>query len=308
MAFSVKGKTAIITGAGSGINLSFASLLLSNGCNVLFADLKLRPEAEAVVNEFSNPTNADHGEAIFQETDVTEWKQLELMFSVAEARYGAIDIVVPGAGVYEPNWSSFWHPPGTAESTDPIDGNHYKMLDINITHPIRVTQLAVAHFLKRKQPGSIVHISSVAGQRSSSPTPLYNASKHAISSFVRSLARLEKRFRIRVTAVAPGLIKTPLWTESPEKLKNLSEADGDEWATPEEVALAMLDLIEKDECAAGKITGGTILEVGKDQTRLVAEVNDPGPSGRGHTARGIPKVAEGILDAMAVDGWGIPNN
>jgi 3-hydroxybutyrate dehydrogenase len=64
--------------------------------------LKLRQEAEAVVKEFTNPTNVDHGKAIFQETDVTEWKQLELMFSVAEARYGAIDIVVPGAGVYEP--------------------------------------------------------------------------------------------------------------------------------------------------------------------------------------------------------------
>lgn len=54
------------------------------------------------MNEFANPTNADHGKAIFQETDVTEWKQLERMFSVAEACYGAIDIVVPGAGVYEP--------------------------------------------------------------------------------------------------------------------------------------------------------------------------------------------------------------
>jgi 3-hydroxybutyrate dehydrogenase len=97
---------------------------------------------------------------------------------------------------------------------DPIDGNHYKMLDINITHPIRVTQLAIAHFLNKKQLGSIVHISSVAGQRSASPTPLYNASKHAISGFVRSLRGLEKRFGIRVSAVAPGLIKTPLWTEA----------------------------------------------------------------------------------------------
>jgi 3-hydroxybutyrate dehydrogenase len=70
----------------------------------------------------------------------------------------------------------------------------------------------------------------------------------------------------------------------------------------------MLDLIEKDECAAGKIAGGTILEVGKDQTRLVAEVNDPGPSGLGHTARGIPKATEGILDSMAVEGWGKPKN
>jgi 3-hydroxybutyrate dehydrogenase len=70
----------------------------------------------------------------------------------------------------------------------------------------------------------------------------------------------------------------------------------------------MLDLIEKDVCTAGKIAGGTILEVGKDQTRLVAEVNDPGPSGPGHTARGIPKAIEGILDSMAVEGWGKPKN
>ena len=85
-----------------GINLSFASLLLSKGCNVLFADLKLRPEAEAVLNKYANPTTADHGKAVFQKTDVTEWKQLEILFPVAEAHYGAIDIVVPGAGVYEP--------------------------------------------------------------------------------------------------------------------------------------------------------------------------------------------------------------
>lgn len=85
-----------------GINLSFASLLLSKGCNVLFADLKLRPEAEIVVNEHANSAKAELGKAAFQETDVTEWKQLERMFSVAESHFGAVDIVVPGAGVYEP--------------------------------------------------------------------------------------------------------------------------------------------------------------------------------------------------------------
>lgn len=66
----------------------------------------------------------------------------------------------------------------------------------------------------------------------------------------------------------------------------------------------MLDLIEKDECSAGKIAGGTILEVGKEQTRLVAELNDPGPSGRGHSAKGIPQAMERLLDSMAVPGWG----
>lgn len=66
----------------------------------------------------------------------------------------------------------------------------------------------------------------------------------------------------------------------------------------------MLDLVEKDECAAGKIAGGTILEVGKDQTRLVGEFNDPGPSGPGHTASGIPQVMAERMDFMAAGGWG----
>jgi 3-hydroxybutyrate dehydrogenase len=70
----------------------------------------------------------------------------------------------------------------------------------------------------------------------------------------------------------------------------------------------MLDLIEKDECTAGKIAGGTVLEVGKDQTRLVAEVNDPGPSGPGHTATGIPKAMGEVLNSMAVEGWGQVKN
>lgn len=69
---------------------------------MLFADLKLRPEAEQVVKEHTNPSNAGLGKAAFQETDVTEWKHLERMFFVAESRFGSIDIVVPGAGVYEP--------------------------------------------------------------------------------------------------------------------------------------------------------------------------------------------------------------
>lgn len=78
----------------------------------------------------------------------------------------------------------------------------------------------------------------------------------------------------------------------------------DEWATPEEVALAMLDLIEKNECAAGPIVGGTVLEVGKDQTRLVQPLNDPGPSGAGHTVHGNAKAADEIITSELKPGWG----
>ena len=107
-----------------------------------------------------------------------------------------------------------------------------------------------------------------------------------------------------MTAVAPGVIKTPLWTEAPEKLKNVKTEEGDEWATPEEVALAMLDLVEKDECVAGRIEGGSILEVGKEQVRLVRERMDPGPSGAGHSVSGNERAAEEAFELLKVEGWG----
>jgi 3-hydroxybutyrate dehydrogenase len=68
----------------------------------------------------------------------------------------------------------------------------------------------------------------------------------------------------------------------------------------------MLELIEKNECSAGKIEGGTILEVGKEQMRLVHERNDPGPSGPGHTVHGNARAAEEIFDSVLKTGWGNP--
>lgn len=65
---------------------------------MLIADLALRPEAKALVETYSTGSPR----AIFQETDVCEWLQLERMFEVAEREFGEIDIVCPGAGVYEP--------------------------------------------------------------------------------------------------------------------------------------------------------------------------------------------------------------
>lgn len=101
MSHSIKFKTAIVTGAGSGINLAFAQRLLEGGCNVLFADISLRPEAQKVVNAHTHP-QASLGRAVFQETDVRDWKQLERMFERAEVEFGDVQIVCPGAGVYEP--------------------------------------------------------------------------------------------------------------------------------------------------------------------------------------------------------------
>ena len=128
MALSLAGKTAIVTGAGSGsslflksgasmasqqlhrqtltnynlgINLSFARALLHKKCNDLFAGLALRPEAQELVSSHANHSQSP-AKAVFQKTDVRDWQQLERMFHVASQELGGADIVCPGAGVYEP--------------------------------------------------------------------------------------------------------------------------------------------------------------------------------------------------------------
>jgi len=86
--FSVDGKSAIITGAGSGINYSFAKLLLEKNCNVVIADLALRPEAQKLIDEYTTQPRA-----VFVKTDVVMWDQLTNMFDVAEKEFGGADIV-----------------------------------------------------------------------------------------------------------------------------------------------------------------------------------------------------------------------
>ncbi|KAI9151236.1 putative nad-dependent 15-hydroxyprostaglandin dehydrogenase protein [Paramyrothecium foliicola] len=315
--FSVSGKTAIITGAGSGINLCFAELLLSHNCNVIFADLALRPEALELVARYEDKTKLPR--AVFVQTDVTSWSALSHVLDVALTEFGDFDIVCPGAGVYEPHWSNFWHPPGSAQSKDGAADGHYALLDINLTHPIRMTQIALSQWLHpRNVPGSpfpvpapasihnpkrVVHISSIAGQLPVFRAPLYGASKFAISGFVRCLHALDPKVGIRVNAVAPGVVRTPLWTEHPEKLVNLN-SEQDSWVTPEEVAEAMLKLVVDD-----KFVGGAILEVGKNNVREVQVLNDPGPDfkspDKGHSNSNSAKGDEMVWDWLSDESiWG----
>ncbi|KAL8725019.1 MAG: hypothetical protein Q9166_007618 [cf. Caloplaca sp. 2 TL-2023] len=365
MAASLAGKTAIVTGAGSGINFAFARLLLRKHCNVVFADLALRPEAKEVVAAHSLPSRSS-ARAVFQQTDVRDWPQLEGVFHTADKEFGGADIVCPGAGVYEPPFSSFWHPPGSPSSRDPPESSRYALLDINLTHPIRTTQLAIAHFLSRRRSSStstspassqeptptsatqvslsnptarplshIVHISSIAGQVTPLLAPLYNASKHGISGFVRTLAPLDSHHGIRVTAVAPGVIDTPLWRDNPEKLRLVDDREGgDEWVSADDVAEVMGTLvgdggkegIEVVSSAAGsmggggtglssgdsregkrmvKIEGGLILEVSKGRVRKVEQFNDEGPRGAGNTVGKMGIVDKEILEMLGGGGWGV---
>jgi 3-hydroxybutyrate dehydrogenase len=114
----------------------------------------------------------------------------------------------------------------------------------------------------------VILISSIAAQLPILPIPLYAASKAAISSFARSMAELEPKFGIRVNAVAPGLVKTPIWNE--EELSWVDEGL-DTWVKRERVAGVMLECVE-----GGEYVGGTVVEVAAEVVRRVGVLNDPG--------------------------------
>lgn len=309
-------RTAFITGAGSGINFCLASLLLSRGTSVLIADLALRPEAEKLLTQYSGAQSTSSPKALFHQTDVRSWTSLESAFSAAISALGHVDLVVPGAGVWEPHWSNFWRPPGTTESKDAPDGDRYASIDINLTHPIRLTQLAIAHFLSTSSSrqkgngpiGTVLLCSSIAGQVTPIPFAIYNATKHGISGFTRSLAKLEEQRGIRVVAVAPGIVKTPLWTENPEKLRIVDEEKGDVWVTAEETAEVMASMVENDEVVVGEnkvlIKGGTIVETSRQSIREVKQFMDEGPFGKAGNSASQLGLAEDETWSLLDENWG----
>lgn len=188
------GNIALITGGGSGICLAFAKILHASGCKLVLADLALHSTAQQWISSL----DADGQERVlFHRTDVTDWSQLENAFDICEERLGGVPkIVVPGAGVYEPSSNTFWE--------DCDRDSRYKVLDIDLVHPIKMTRIAVRRLVNAKQTGTIIHVSSIAGQRSTIVTPLYTAAKHGVNSIIRGMAPLEDLAGIKVVGVAPG--------------------------------------------------------------------------------------------------------
>lgn len=121
--------------------------------------------------------------AIYKKTDVSNPASLRQLFEFTRKETGKeADIVVPNAGVYEPEWSSFWG----EEREEGIDGSqglekdvtgsmvvgggYYKSMRVNLSHPMFATRLAIEGFLREKKEGRVVCVSSIAAQSESSPS------------------------------------------------------------------------------------------------------------------------------------------
>ncbi|RDW81581.1 uncharacterized protein DSM5745_05138 [Aspergillus mulundensis] len=245
-AFPVHNAIAVVTGGGSGIGLAFSKLLQTKGARVLIADLRLSSEAESWISTYNTG-----GQVVFQHCDVTNWAHLESLPDKAKELWGFVpDIWVPGAGIFEPPWSHFFLDSDASRSSN---DSHYASVSINIEHPIRLTRIAIRAILSENKRGVVLNIASNAGLGYYYPIPLYVATKHAIVAFTRSLAPLEAEEGIKVVAICPGGVRTPLLT--PELRDQFGVSD-ENLLLPADVAAAMLELVE-----SATYTGGSIAQI-----------------------------------------------
>jgi NADP-dependent 3-hydroxy acid dehydrogenase YdfG len=183
------GKTAIVTGASSGIGEATARLLAGEGCNVVLAARR---------EDRLNSLAAELGEgALAVPTDVTDPAACAALVARAFERFGDLDILVNNAGVG-------LH--GSVPEGDPEDWR--RMFDVNVLGVLYTTRAAVRHMLHRGS-GDVVFVSSLAGRRvPRADATVYAATKHAITAVAEGL-RLDVHDKgIRVINVEPGLVRT----------------------------------------------------------------------------------------------------
>jgi 3-hydroxybutyrate dehydrogenase len=274
----------------------------------MIGDINLRPEARALLAQYppgpgrpgDTAAGAGPPAALFQETNVRSWPHLNALWHRALTAFPHVDIVVPGAGLFEPLSSSFWNAPRTATnpsspSLDAADADpgSYAVIDINLVHPARMSQLAIGHWSRRRRPGTLVHVSSVAGHTAGIGTPLYFATKHGVTALVRSLGDLKETMGVRVGAVAPGGVATPMMLEHPAAESYLAGGGREMLLEPEEVAEAMLALCEDPEYG-----DGTILEVMKGKRRVVPLFNAEPPAIAGSMLPGFAREQEALKERI----------
>ncbi|KAH7273817.1 hypothetical protein MRS44_001305 [Fusarium solani] len=263
--WEVKGKVALVTGAGSGLSHALSKRLLESGCSVVMADLKLRPEAQETLDSYPHPpAEAGGASAIFHQTDLCDWSQINSLWETALKTFGHVNLLVNGAGLYEPPFSDFWNPPGISPlAQDPADAQVgiYKTYAVNTIAPVRLAQIAVEYWLRpenRHLQGNILWLASMAGYIHGLLTPFYYSSKAAVVSICKSLGSLNRVAGIRNTAICPGVVDTPIF-HAPYSRERV-QAD-DLMLTVDELIDVAMDGIQSPKYGNGNIVevfcGGT---------------------------------------------------
>ncbi|WP_126650820.1 SDR family oxidoreductase [Chryseobacterium aureum] len=229
-------KSVLITGADSGIGKAVALLFALEGADIAIIYHSSDEDAEKTKKEIENLNRKC---ALFK-GDINDYEFCEETVKNVISTFGKIDILINNAGVQFP-----------AESIEQLEEKNIRQtFDSNIVGMILLTKTVFPYL---KEGGSIINTTSVSAYQGHAELLDYSATKGAIVSFTRSLALQAKPKGIRVNAVAPGPVATPLTEETfDEKEENPNKPPLERNATPEEIAFSFLFLAASD---ASQMTG-----------------------------------------------------
>ncbi|MFZ4078722.1 MAG: 3-oxoacyl-ACP reductase [Microbacteriaceae bacterium] len=236
------GKTAVITGGASGIGLATARRLRAEGANIVIGDMDPVTGAKA----------AEEVEGIFVAVNVTDEAQVDNLFDEAVKKYGTLDIAFNNAGISPPDDDSI-------ETTELPAWQ--KVQDVNLKSVYLCSRAALRHMVKQGS-GSIINTASFVAVLGSATSQIsYTASKGGVLAMSRELGVQFARQGIRVNALCPGPVNTPLLQELFAKdqeraQRRLVHIPIGRFAHAEELAAAVAFLASDD---ASFITGSTFL-------------------------------------------------
>ncbi|KAB2574600.1 Short-chain dehydrogenase/reductase SDR [Lasiodiplodia theobromae] len=222
------GKTAIVTGASSGIGRAIALRYASEGAKVVCADLTPKARGAAAGDEEEEAdTHAlieqRGGEAAFVEADVGDAGQMERLVEAAVERFGRVDVMVNNAGV-----SLRTNPPKPLHLTD--DSIWDATMRVNAKGVFLGCKHAIAQMLKQEphesgDRGWIVNISSIMALVGGWRIPAYCASKGAVTALTRQVALEYAEHRIHCNAICPGYVQTPLMREATKHMDSWDKVE-----------------------------------------------------------------------------------
>lgn len=197
----LENKVVIITGAGSGIGKETALLFAKEGAKVVVADFNEKGGEETTADIKKNG-----GEAFFAKLDVSNREQAKQMVKLTLEKYGKIDVLINNAGIVQDAFLSKM----TEEQWD-------KVINVNLKGVFNCSQ-AVVEVMMNQGNGVIINTSSIVGLNGNVGQVNYAATKAGLIGMTKTLAKELGKKGIRVNAVAPGFIATPMTSNVPEKI------------------------------------------------------------------------------------------
>ncbi len=194
-------KTAIVTGAGSGIGAAIARQLAAEGATVILADLD-EPGAEAIAKEI----RAKGGTAHVRTVDTSGAAQVESLMEFAKSTCGGLHLLVNNAGIGGP---------ANVTGEYPLDGWH-KVMDVNLNGVFYGLRYGLP-LIEASGGGAVVNMASILGTVGFQTACAYTAAKHAVVGLTKVAGMEYAKRGIRINAVGPGFIATPLLEKNLDK-------------------------------------------------------------------------------------------